>query len=237
MPRYNICVIIGYDSLMRNKECTPMLAHVLPINNDHESRSDVELVRLANSSDDEAMFALMYRYRALVRSISSNYYLPGADRDDLMQEAFIGLFKAIRDFDPMRNERFDLFASMCVRRQIITALKTATRQKHLALNYALSLHKPLQPDENSGSIIDLLEDAQAQDPESLLANRETLEELSIAISATMSPLEYNMFLLYINGSTYKEIANKLKVNERAVTNGMYRVQKKLKKIKLQMELD
>ena len=218
---------------------TYMLTNTIPSNdNNYQSLSDLDLLALANDNDDdEAMLVLIYRYKKLVKQITNSYYLPGADRDDLIQEGLIGLFKAIRDFKPTKNSRFDLFANLCIKRQVITALKTATRQKHQSLNQSISLYKPLQADENSNSIIDILEDERVQDPEIKITAKETLDELTTNISITVSPLEHKMFLLYIDGATYKSISERLQVSEKCVTNGMFRVQKKLKQLKLRMDLD
>ncbi len=201
---------------------------------DYETLNDMDLIVLINMHDGGAMRTLLYRYKKMVEQITTNYYLPGGDRDDLVQEGFIGLLKAVRDFDDSRSERFDWFASLCIRRQVITALKTATRQKHWSLNHSISLSKELHS-EGTSTMIDVLVDPMSQEPERIIALKEMIEEATKNICSSLSNLELQMFLLYVNGLSYKEIGERLGVKDKSVTNGMFRVQKKLKGIRLKIE--
>ena len=134
----------------------------------YESLSDEEIVQLARDTDDEALEHLINKYKNFVRAKARSYFLIGADREDIIQEGMIGLYKAIRDFRPDKLASFRAFAELCITRQIITAIKTATRQKHIPLNSYVSLNKPIYDEESDRTLLDVISGSKVTDPEELV---------------------------------------------------------------------
>ncbi len=191
--------------------------------------TDESLLRRAQAGETEAEGLLLERYRGFVRGICRNYFIVGAEPDDLMQEAMIGLYKAIRDYRLGSGAHFKVFARLCVTRQIITAIKSATRHKHKALNIALSLdQEEFEP--GSPTRLELTADTTAANPEQAAIQREESALFRQQIRRYLSPLERQTLVYYLNGSTYREIAAQIGVREKTITNSMYRVQKKLRRL-------
>ena len=188
--------------------------------------SDEEIVALAQSNDDEALTYLLDKYKNFVRSKARSYFLIGADHEDIVQEGMIGLFKAIRDFKPTRLSSFRAFAELCVKRQIITAIKTATRQKHFPLNSYVSLNKPLYDEESDRTLLDVIE-GRVTNPEDLYISQEELERIQTEISTTLSPLEQQVLAAFLNGRSYQEIAEMLNRHVKSIDNALQRVKRKL----------
>ncbi len=191
--------------------------------------SDEEIVALAQSNDDEALTYLLDKYKNFVRSKARSYFLIGADHEDIVQEGMIGLFKAIRDFKPTRLSSFRAFAELCVKRQIITAIKTATRQKHFPLNSYVSLNKPLYDEESDRTLLDVIE-GRVTNPEDLFISQEELERIQNEISTTLSPLEQQVLAAFLNGKSYQEIAEMLGRHVKSIDNALQRVKRKLMKM-------
>ena len=191
--------------------------------------SDEEIVALAQSNDDEALTYLLNKYKNFVRSKARSYFLIGADHEDIVQEGMIGLFKAIRDFKPTRLSSFRAFAELCVKRQIITAIKTATRQKHFPLNSYVSLNKPLYDEESDRTLLDVIE-GRVTNPEDLFISQEELERIQNEISTTLSPLEQQVLAAFLNGKSYQEIAEMLGRHVKSIDNALQRVKRKLMKM-------
>lgn len=191
--------------------------------------SDEELVRQSRTGSGRATEILLAKYRPLVESKARSYFLLGADQDDVVQEGMIGLFKAIRDFRDDRLAHFRAFADLCVTRQIITAVKTATRQKHLPLNAYISLHQPpLASDGKEGPLLlDCLPDTRVSDPETRLFQQRDSDNRMDAIRSTLSPLEIQVLNCYLEGKSYREMSAELHCQTKAVDNALQRVKRKI----------
>lgn len=190
---------------------------------------DAELVQKAQHGDFEAMEVLMERYKNFVRGKARTYFLIGADREDIIQEGMIGLFKAVRDFEQGKQAQFRSFAELCVKRQIITAIKSATRQKHIPLNSYVSLSRPIYEDDSEKTLLDLLSTEYILDPEQILINQEALGITEKRIYMTLSEFEKSVLTYYINGKSYQEIAVLLEKEPKSIDNAIQRVKRKIAK--------
>ncbi len=195
--------------------------------NKYENMTDNELVVLANDGEDMAMEVLIARYKNFVRAKTRSYFLIGADRDDIIQEGMLGLFKAIRDFDITKNNSFRTFAELCVTRQIITAVKTATRLKHTPLNNYVSFNKPVYEDETEKTLLEILNNRLELDPEEIIINKEKLEETEEKIKDSLSKFENTVLTLYLQGKNYQEIAIVLDKPSKSIDNALQRIKKKI----------
>ena len=195
----------------------------------YEQMKDNELVLLVQSGDDMAMEELMGKYKNFVKGKSRTYFLIGADRDDIIQEGMLGLFKAIRDFKPDKQASFHSFAEICVTRQMITAVKTATRQKHTPLNNYISLNKPVYEDETERTLIDHLSMRHNSDPEVILIDNENYAFTNEKIKGMLSKFEYEVLEKYINGQSYNEIAIIMDKSPKSIDNALQRIKKKVLK--------
>ena len=196
---------------------------------DYGNMSDEELVELSASGDRRAVEIILGRYKNLVRSRAKAYFLAGADHDDIVQEGMIGLFKAVRDFDITKQPTFRGFAEICVRRQILTAIKASTRQKHIPLNSYVSLSEPLFDDNADRTLIDMLAERENADPEELMLRRENAELLSSEIESKLSNLEKTVLSLYLGGMNYQEIAAELKTTPKSIDKALQRIKHKMYK--------
>ncbi len=195
----------------------------------YETLTDLELVSLAQKNDFDAMETLIERYKNFVRSKGRTYFLIGADKEDIIQEGMIGLFKAVRDFDASKQTQFRSFAELCVTRQIITAIKSATRQKHIPLNTYVSLSRPIYEEDSEKTLLDLISLEYILDPEQILINQETLGITEKRINGVLSSLEKSVLDLYINGKSYHEIASILDKEPKSIDNAIQRVKRKIAK--------
>jgi RNA polymerase sporulation-specific sigma factor len=181
----------------------------------------------ARSGDEGAMATLLARYTPLLRGVARRYFLPCGDADDLVQEATIGLLKAVRDYRPETGVPFRPFAELCVTRQVITAVKAATRQKHIPLNAALSLSRPLH--EDGGTLEEVLADGLAESPEERALRREDSLALARAVATLLSPYERRVVGLYLEGRSFGEIAAACGTHVKSVDNALWRVKAKLRR--------
>lgn len=195
----------------------------------HSRMGDEELVACARRGSRGAVEHLLVKYRNLVEGKASAYYLAGADHEDVVQEGMIGLFKAIRDFSAEHLCAFRSFAELCVTRQIISAVKTATRHKHGALNSYVSTDTPLRGDDEGCTLGDTIAapEGSGASPEQALLGRELARELRRRIGADLSSLEARVLLLYLEGCEYRSIAAELGLNVKQVDNALQRAKKKL----------
>lgn len=191
--------------------------------------SDEELVELSSAGDKNATEHLLSRYKNTVRTKARMYFLVGADRDDIVQEGMIGLFKAIRDFDNSKLASFKSFAELCIRRQIITAVKAATRKKHLPLNNYVSLSKPVYDDENEYALVNLVAELRESDPEELFIGKENAAFLGKKMNEVLSELEREVLDMYLKGKSYQEIAKIMNRPPKSIDNALQRIRKKLEK--------
>ncbi len=191
---------------------------------------DEELIKQSRAGDESAANELMSRYKAVVRNRASSYFMAGADQEDLIQEGMIGVFKAIRDYDERKGASFRTFAELCIQRQIISAVKGASRMKHAPLNESVSLNRPVVDDENGGTLEELLADEVETNPEKMLLLREDMNYISRNLDDILSGLELQVWKMYVNGCSYKEIAEKLDKTSKGVDSAIQRAKKKLAEI-------
>ena len=190
---------------------------------------DEELVFLARDGDEEALEFLINKYKNFVRAKARTYFLVGADREDIIQEGMIGIYKAIRDYRSDRLASFRAFAELCITRQIITAIKTATRQKHIPLNSYVSLNKPLYDEESDRTLLDVIIEGRASNPEELIIGQEDLSSIHAKIDEVLSSLEQEVLRSYLDGKSYQEIADNLGRHVKSIDNALQRVKRKLEK--------
>jgi len=188
---------------------------------------DEEVVAYARSGYPRATEHLIAKYRNLVESKARSYFLAGADHEDVVQEGMIGLYKAIRDFRDDRLARFRAFAELCVTRQIITAVKTATRQKHVPLNGYVSLHYPVLDSDSEGSLIDCIPDERVMDPASWLIDRRDTRSLYETVKPVLSELESQVLQCYLEGKSYREMSRELHCRTKCIDNALQRVKRKI----------
>lgn len=203
---------------------------------DYENTPDELIAQLANSGDEDALDHLIRKYKSFVRVKARSYFLVGADPEDIMQEGMIGLFKAIRDYDIEKNDNFMAFAELCVKRQIITAIKSATRQKHIPLNSYVSLNKPIYDDESERTLIDVLKAKRSLNPETLYISREEVTSIKEKIGKILSKFEWEVLNCYLAGESYQEIAEELERPIKSIDNALQRVKKKIDKY-LEVDFD
>ncbi len=194
-----------------------------------EGMLDEEIVAYAREGNDIALEYIIRKYRSFVRAKARTYFLIGADREDIIQEGMIGLFKAIRDFKEDKLSSFRAFAELCITRQIITAIKTATRQKHIPLNSYVSLNRPIFDEESDRTLLDIISEDSITDPEQLIISREELDGIECKISEVLSCLEWKVLSLYLEGKSYQEIAVDLKRDVKSIDNALQRVKRKLER--------
>lgn len=190
---------------------------------------DEEVVLEAKEGNVRAQEYLINKYKNFVKAKAKSYFLIGADREDIYQEGMIGLYKAIRDFRADRLASFKAFAELCITRQIITAIKTATRQKHIPLNTYISLNKPIYDDESDRTLMDVLSEAKVSDPEELVISREEIGCIQNEMEEVLSALEMEVLMSYIDGKSYQEIACDLDRHAKSIDNALQRVKRKLEK--------
>lgn len=196
---------------------------------DYNEMSDSEIVELIRHGDSDALEYLILKYRNFVRAKARSYFLIGADREDIIQEGMIGLYKAIRDYRGDRLASFRAFAELCITRQIITAIKTATRQKHIPLNSYLSLDKPIYEEESERTLLDIICGPVVTDPEQLMINREEFGKLENKLTEILSELERQVLVLYLDGRSYQEIAYDLERHVKSIDNALQRVKRKIER--------
>ncbi|WP_445082260.1 RNA polymerase sporulation sigma factor SigH [Candidatus Frackibacter sp. WG13] len=193
----------------------------------YKDMTDDEIVKCAQKGSQLAIEYLLKKYKNFVQNKARSYFLVGADRDDIVQEGMIGLYKAIRDYRIDRLASFRAFAELCITRQIITAIKAATRQKHQPLNSYVSLNKPIYNQESTRTLLDVLQGEKLTNPEDLFISQEAYELLETSIKEMLSDLEKNVLLEYLKGKTYEEIAKALDRHVKSVDNALQRVKRKL----------
>lgn len=193
-----------------------------------DTYTDEELVEQARSGEERAIELLLGRYRHYARAKARTYFLAGADREDIVQEGMIGLYKAIRDFQADKNTAFRAFAELCMTRQIITAIKTATRQKHQPLNSYVSLNRPAGDDEDDErSVGDLLVGKNITDPAELVISAEEIESIRCSLGGGLSSFETEVLQHYMDGRSYQQIADTLGRHVKSIDNALQRIKRKL----------
>ncbi len=195
----------------------------------YEIMEDERILEDARNGDPTALEYLIKKYKNFVRAKARSYFLIGADKEDIIQEGMIGLYKAIRDYKEDKLTSFRAFAELCITRQIITAIKTATRQKHIPLNSYVSLNKPIYDEESDRTLLDVLSGAKITDPEELIISREELKSIENKIGEILSDLEWEVLMSYLQGKSYQEIAVDLDRHVKSIDNALQRVKRKLER--------
>ena len=192
--------------------------------------TDEDIVSEAQEHDNVlAQEYLLHKYRNFVRAKARSYFLIGAEREDIIQEGMIGLYKAIRDFKNDKQASFRAFAELCVTRQIITAIKTATRQKHIPLNSYVSLNKPIYDEDSDRTLLDVISGIKVANPEDMVISREEFDDIEGKMNDILSDLEWQVLMSYLDGKSYQEIAADLGRHIKSIDNALQRVKRKLEK--------
>lgn len=190
--------------------------------------ADMALLEAAQSGDENASSELLKKYRTLVRCKARSYFLAGGDREDVIQEGMIGLYKAIRDYDPSRQTSFRSFAELCVTRQMITAIKTATRRKHMPLNSYVSLSRPtITEDDGERLLTDILAAKEICDPADIVISAWEGDFIRNGLCESLSGFEAQVLRLYVAGRSYQQIAEQLGRHAKAVDNALQRIKRKV----------
>ena len=195
----------------------------------YDNMMDEAIVEAARQGNAGAQEYLINKYRNFVRAKARSYFLIGADREDIIQEGMIGLYKAIRDFRNDKLASFRAFAELCITRQIITAIKTATRQKHIPLNSYVSLNKPIYDEESDRTLLDIISGNKVTDPEELVISREEFIDIEHKMGEFLSDLEWKVLMFYLDGRSYQEIARDLRRHVKSIDNALQRVKRKLER--------
>ena len=191
--------------------------------------ADEQIVLLAQDANGAALEYLLNKYKNFVRSKARSYFLIGADHEDIVQEGMIGLYKAIRDYRAEKLSSFRAFAELCVTRQIITAIKTATRQKHIPLNSYISLNKPIYEEDSDRTLLDVITEEGTSNPEEMFIDREDLSLIEGKIGQMLSDLEKDVLVRYMEGKSYVEIAGEMGRHVKSIDNALQRIKRKLLK--------
>lgn len=193
-------------------------------------KTDNELILAAQSGDQEALEEILMRYKPLVHKKSQPYYMAGGDDDDIVQEGLIGLYTAVMDFNKDKFPLFNIFAGVCIERRIISAVKKASRQKHIPLNSYISLSNRVFNDDDGAYVEDVIDNGMGENPEKILIERETVSGLEGIISQALSEFEMRVLLCHLNGMSYKEAAGVLNKDIKSIDNAMQRIKKKLENL-------
>ena len=196
---------------------------------DYDSMTDEQVVRLAQGTDSQALEYLLNKYKNFVRTKARSYFLIRADHEDIVQEGMIGLYKSIRDYKEEKLSSFRAFAELCITRQIITAIKTATRQKHIPLNSYISLNKPIYEEDSDRTLLDVMTEEGMSNPEEMIIDREDLSLIEGKIGQMLSDLEKDVLVRYMEGKSYVEIAGEMNRHVKSIDNALQRIKRKLLK--------
>ena len=202
----------------------------ISFNYNFESNNDEEILLEIKNGNDKALDYLISKYKSLVNSKVTKYYIVGAEKEDIVQEGLIGLFKAIKDYDNTKQNSFKSFASLCIERQIITAIKTSNRQKHLPLNSSLSLNNTINDNDNESSFLDIINAQNVEDPLETITKKEYYTNIKEKLNSNLSEFEKKVLYNYIEGNSYINIAEKLDMPVKSIDNAIQRIRKKLPKI-------
>ena len=195
----------------------------------YNNLTDEEIISQIKQGDESALVYLLEKYKDIVNAKVGKYFIIGAEREDVIQEGMIGLFKAIKDFNPEKQNTFKSFANICVERQLITAIKSSNRQKHMPLNSYLSLNISAYDEQESNSdstLIDIFNSNLIEDPLDTITKKEYFENLEKTIDESLSDFEKKVLNRYINGDSYVQIAEKLDAPVKSIDNAIQRIRKK-----------
>ena len=189
--------------------------------------NDEQLVLLSIEGNSEAEETILQRYKNFVKSKARAYYLIGAENDDVVQEGMIGLYKAVRDFNPDKNITFKTFADVCITRQILTAIRTANRNKHNPLNASISMNAPVFNEDSGTTVMNLIQHGPVSNPEEIYIFDETLKEIKFEISKKLSGFENRVLEFYLDGLSYVEISETMNKSIKSIDNALQRIKRKL----------
>ena len=196
------------------------------VDNNYNSMSDEQLISLIKADDKYALDFIIEKYKDLVNMKVSKYFIIGAEKEDIIQEGMIGLFKAIQGFDNTKQNSFKTFANMCVERQLITAIKTSNRQKHMPLNGYLSLNTAAYEDDEDTTVLEVFDSHQTEDPLDTITKKEYYKRVEDAIDKNLSDFEKQVLARFIKGESYVTIAEKLDTPVKSIDNAIQRIRKK-----------
>ena len=196
------------------------------LNNKYETMNDEDLIELIKSEDNHALNYLIDKYKEVVNMKVSKYFMIGAEREDIVQEGLIGLYKAIKDFNRTKQNSFKTFANLCIERQLITAIKTSNRQKHMPLNSYLSLNVSAYEEDNDSELIEVFETNTIEDPLDTITKKEYFKSVETAIDKNLSKFEKKVLERYLLGESYVNIAAKLDAPVKSIDNAIQRIRKK-----------
>ena len=196
------------------------------VNNNYNSMSDEQLISLVKSDDKYALDFIIEKYKDLVNMKVSKYFIIGAEKEDIVQEGMIGLFKAIQGFDNTKQNSFKTFANMCIERQLITAIKTSNRQKHMPLNGYLSLNTAAYDEDEDTTVLEVFDSHQTEDPLDTITKKEYYKRVEDAIDKNLSDFEKQVLARFIKGESYVTIAEKLDTPVKSIDNAIQRIRKK-----------
>jgi len=193
---------------------------------DEKKLEDNDLLDLIHQGYTHALDVLINRYKRFVFAKAQTYFLIGGDREDIIQEGMIGLYKAVRDFDKEKLKSFKGFAELCITRQIITAIKMATRQKHIPLNSYISLYKPIYDEESERTLLDIIAESRSEDPQEMMITQEKQTHIEGKLYELLSDLERRVLSLYLEGCSYREISQELNRHQKSIDNALQRIKRK-----------
>lgn len=231
-------LLLGKEKKMKNKETKKEKTKVSSIfeeiitedyqeNENIKDLKDNELVMLAKQGNKKATSILINKYKNFVRARSKFYFIIGADKEDIIQEGLIGLYKAIRDYNPDKKTSFRAFAELCIMRQIITAIKTATRQKHTPLNSYISLNKPIFEENSERVLSDVIVSTRTINPEEIYITLELTKDIKEKMKKYLSSLEAKVLSEYLRGLSYQEVAKSIGKHIKSVDNALQRIKRKI----------
>lgn len=202
--------------------------------NKYETMTDDSILNLAKAGNESALNFIMDKYTNIVNMKASRFFAAGIEKEDIIQEGMIGLYKAIQSYDGEKQNSFKSFANMCVERQLITVVKSANRQKNLPLNSAFSLNSPIYEDGETDAI-EILDINLVEDPLDTIANKEYLNQMETKIDENLSNFEKKVFLHYKQGKSYNDIAKEMNTKVKSIDTALQRIKKKVNKIKNQID--
>ncbi len=197
---------------------------------DETMLGDQDLLELIDKGRSYASEVLLKRYKRFVFAKAQTYFLVGGDREDIIQEGMIGLYKAIRDYDETKLTSFRGFAELCITRQIITAIKMATRQKHMPLNSYISLHKPVYDEESDRTLLDIIAESRSEDPQDRMISQEKQLYIERKLFELLSDLELRVLYLYLEGCSYQEISERIHRHQKSIDNALQRIKRKCEQL-------
>ena len=199
------------------------------MNQGYQEMPDDDIVLLAQKGDNEALLFILKKYKSFVKGRARSYFLIGADREDIIQEGMIGLYKAIRDFKADKQVTFRAFAEICITRQIITAVKAATRQKNVPLNSYISLNKPVYEENTNQTFFDIFTTDPQANPEDMVIDQEAYNNIELKINKILSPFEMKVLNMYLEGKNYHQMSVDLNRDHKSIDNALQRIKKKLER--------